>query len=567
MSVKSLVSSKSSLTVVAGGLVLTGLGVWGLVHGWFTKEGAGVHLLINQPLLLLFVLLAVGTIVGMIRFFSVSIGAAAVLFTAIAFSAYNANMAVPKVVGDLGLALFAYCIGVTAGASFFASLRKGIRPVIAVAVTLVGCAGIALGLGKLLDLSQGTIAGVFAGAVTNTPAMGAAATKLGAEHGAEVTTGYAVTYLGGVVIMLLTAIMALRSSRQADAGETEKLTNMTIRVTNENLPPLCELEHTAHGRVLFSRIKHDGVVGMAQREMVPQPHDRVLAIGKPSALRAAAQAMGRESTLPLHLERTAVDYRRIMLSRPQHFGRMVWELDLGEKFGATATRVRRADQDMLAEEDLVLQPGDRIRVAAPREKMGEVAKYLGDSEHGASDINPLGFATGLAVGLLLGAWKIPLPVGEPFELGMAAGPLLVGLVLGRVGRTGRVVWALPHQSSQTISHLGMLLFLAYAGGRAGAGFLPALRDQGPKLLLVGAVVTAFEALVLMGVARWLDNKSVPRLAGPRLAGMLAGSQTQPAILAYANDRTSHDQRVALGYALVYPIAMVTKILLAQFLAG
>lgn len=572
MRVKSLTTRKQSLTILASALIVAAVVVWVAAQGWLAKDGAAVHLLVEQPLLLLFVLLALGTIVGMIKFFGVSIGAAAVLFTAIAFSAYNAELAVPKVVGDLGLCLFAYCIGVTAGASFFSSLRKGIRPVVAVALTLIACAGIALGLGHLLGLTNGNIAGVFAGSLTNTPSLGAASAKLGPEHSAEATTGYAVTYLGGVVVMLLAAIRALRSARQADKGEVEPVTNMTIRVTNESLPPLEDLEHTSAGHVLFSRIKHDGVVGMATKDMVPQPHDRVLAIGSPAALHAAALAMGRQSTLPLHLERTQVDFRRVMLSKPHHFGRTVWELDLGEKFGATATRVRRADQDLLAEDDLVLQPGDRIRVAAPREKMGEVAKYLGDSEHGASDINPLGFATGLAVGLLLGAWAIPLPGGGQFELGVAAGPLIVGLILGRVGRTGSVVWALPHQSSETISHLGMLLFLAFAGGRAGAGFLPALRDQGPKLLLVGLVVTVFEAVVLLTVARWLDGKSgsrqaSPRLAGPRLAGMLSGAQTQPAILAYANGRTNHDQRVSLGYALVYPVAMVTKILLAQLLAG
>ncbi|HYO85060.1 MAG TPA: hypothetical protein VES01_01160 [Dermatophilaceae bacterium] len=147
----------------------------------------------------------------------------------------------------------------------------------------------------------------------------------------------------------------------------------------------------------------------------------------------------------------------------------------------------------------------------------------------------------LAVGPAFGMIRI-----KRVSIGAAAGPLLVGLVLGRLGRTGPVVWSLPHQSSEAMSHLGLLIFLAYAGGRAGSAFVDTIRSPlGIKVFLVGAAITAVHAAGLLLVARWLDGMS-----GPRLAGMIAGSQTQPAVLAYANHRTTYDQRVALGYPLV-----------------
>lgn len=521
------------------------------------------ELLIGKPVILLFVLLAIGTAIGYVRIRRVSIGAAAVLFTALAFSASNQKLALPEVIGTFGLALFAYCVGVTAGASFFASLKKGLQPLLMVTGVLVGLGALAYFGGRLLGLDAGTSVGVFAGATTNTPALAAAVERL---HGsAAPTVGYSISYLCGVVLMLVAVMKALKlkpKDQQEDASP-ENVTNVTIRVTHEDLPPLGELEETRHGHVLFSRVEREGDVHVASENEVPQPGDRVVAIGSPQAIQDVVEAVGRPSANPLHLERTGVDYRRIMLSSRALFGRTVAELELGEKFGAAATRVRRVDQDLLAEDSLVLQEGDRIRVAAPRDQMGAVATYLGDSEHAASDINPLGFATGLAIGLLLGALPIPVPGLGHLELGSAAGPLLAGLILGRVGRTGPIVWSLPHQASETMNHLGLLIFLAYAGGRAGSAFVDAVRSPlGIKVFLLGGVITALHGAAILVLSRRLSAMS-----GPRLAGMMAGAQTQPAVLAYANDKTNFDQRVALGYALIYPLAMVTKILIAQIMAS
>ena len=174
---------------------------------------------------------------------------------------------------------------------------------------------------------------------------------------------------------------------------------------------------------------------------------------------------------------------------------------------------------------------------------------------------PLPIFVSILVGLLVGAIPFAIPGLGDLTLGNAAGPLIIGLILGRLGRSGRVVWTMPHQAAETLTQLGLLLFLAYAGGRAGHALIEAIKTPlGIKLILAGLLVTGVHALALLLIGRRILGSS-----GPRVAGVIAGSQTQPAVLAFANDSTGYDARVALGYALVYPVAMVTKIIVAQIL--
>ena len=518
--------------------------------------------LAEHQVLLLFVILGIGTAVGQIRVRGISIGPAAVLFTALGFSAWHTDLALPEVVGTLGLALFAYCIGLVAGPSFFSSLKSGARPVGAVFGVLVGL-GVLVGVvGRLVGFDAGTIAGIYAGANTNTPALAAAIERLGGAP--EPTVAYSMTYVLGVAFLLAAAAWAFRRTSEdlEDTSGPEKIVNSTIKVTHDNVLTVSELTFTPHGRVLFSRHQvGDGEIDMSHGDTILRPGDRVLTVGPERAVEHVTKMLGRASGLRLDEERHDIDFRRMVLSEKRFFGRPVSDLELWQRFEARPTRVRRADHDFLATDSFVLQAGDRIRVAAPRERMDEVAHYLGDSEHGTSDINPLGLALGLAAGLLLGALPILVPGLGTMTLGSAAGPLLVGLVLGRLQRTGRIVWTLPHQAAEVLTQLGLLLFLAYAGGRAGSAFLHALGSPlGLKIIAVGALVSAVHAVALLVLAsRWL------KVAGPRLAGLVSGSQTQPAILAFANSASRNDERVALGYALVYPVAMVTKIVVVQVL--
>ncbi|GAA1810196.1 aspartate:alanine exchanger family transporter [Nostocoides veronense] len=519
--------------------------------------------LADQPVLVLFALLAIGTLLGKITVRGVGLGPAGVLFAALALSAIDPDWAVPEIVGTLGLSLFAYAVGIVAGPSFFGGLRRGIRPIALVAGALIGVGALTYALGRVLGFSSGTIAGLYAGANTNTPGLAAAIVRLNGSP--EPTVGYSLSYIGGVLVMLLTTAWLLRRGQSLPDPEPEgtspAMTTRTVEITHDNVMEIRELRRTPYGEVLFSRHRTpDGEMHMAAGSTVLRPGDLVHIVGARASVDHLTKQLGRASDEVLTMERDEFDFRRIVVSNKALFGKTIGELHLWDRFMATPTRVRRADQDFLAAADLHIQPGDRIRVTAPADQMAKVAKYLGDSEHAISDINPLGLATGMTLGLLLGIVPFAIPGLGTLHLGAAAGPLLVGLVVGRLGRSGPMLWTLPHSGAETLTQLGLLLFLAYAGGRAGSQVVTAITSPlGIKIVLAGLVVTAAHAAVLVVGVRRLS------MAAPRVAGLMAGSQTQPAILAYANENTTHDPRVTMGYALVYPVAMVVKIVICQIL--
>ncbi len=519
-------------------------------------------LLVEEPLILLFAVLAVGSLLGSIRFGGFSFGSAAVLFAGLAASAYNPEWVVPHILGIFGLAIFAYGIGISSGPQFFHVLRNYRSAVLLVVGVLVAAAGVAVLVGRALGLEGPVISGIYAGALTNTPALAASIEALGSD---APTVGYSVSYIGGVLGMVaavaLIGVAKLPGGARAQAADEAPppLVHQSIRVTATDAPELGSI--VEEGQVIFSRTERDGVVHVATDGFCPQPGDVVAVIGPQTAVDEVTARLGRPSTNYLALDRRELDFRRVAVSNSAIAGRTIADLRLYRRYGATATRVRRGDIDLLATDDLVLQIGDRVRIVAPRDRMPQVADVLGDSERASGEINAAGLALGLTLGLLLGAWAIPIPGGSSIQLGVAGGPLLVGLVLGRVHRTGPFIWSLPFPVATALNQLGILLFLAYAGTNAGDDLVAAMRsDQGVRILLAGLLVTGFAAFALT-----LLGPAVAKIAGPRLSGVIAGFQTQPAVLTFANDRNNGDPRVNLGYALAYPVAMIVKVIIAPLI--
>jgi putative transport protein len=525
--------------------------------------GPVLEKLAEEPVLLLTVLLALGGALGRVRVVGVPVGPAAVLFASIAVSALGAAqghpLQLPEVVGALGLVVFAYTVGVISGPTFFGSLRTGWRLMAWVAVVMALAATLAVAVGRALGLDAPVIAGSFAGALTNTPAL-AAASERAADPGGPII-GYSITYLWGVVGMLLATAWVLR--RHPDDAAADPLVHRTIRVDRDGPVPLGPLAAGYGGAVVFTRLKHQHAAStteLAGEDAVLGRRDLVTVVGPRGLVDQVTAELGHTSSHNIVDDRHALDYRRITISDAGLAGRTIHDLRL-DRYGATASRVRRGDVDLVAHPGFVVQMGDRLRVICPETRMEEVSAYLGDSERGISDINPAGLALGMLLGVLLGLVTVPLP-GGGFALGSAAGTLLVGLVFGRIGRVGPVVTSMPHGAASSLSTFGMITFLAYAGTAAGSRFADAVTSElGWKVAVLGLVLTSAAALALLLAARAAG--SPPR----QTAGVLGGAQTQPAVLAYANEQTGADLRVGIGYALVYPAAMIAKILLAQVLAG
>ena len=337
-----------------------------------------------EPLLLLALLLAVGGAIGSLRIGSFSLGPAAVLFTALAFSAFDERLRISREIGIFGLALFAFVVGIGAGPSFFTSIRSGGKALGAVILTLLCAAAVTVAVARAVGLSGPLLSGIYAGALTNTPALAAASQMWNSDLP---TVGYSVTYLFGVLGMLIGTMLALKTTAPAGASadmsspQVPQLDTATVRIEVEGLPDLQTLSERYDHHIIFSRIMrgdrpgHPGVVDLATDSAVPVPGDIVTVIGDVDRIAQFVQDVGHLSSVALTLDRSSLDYRRIAVSNPKVCGIPIGELRLPRRFGATATRIRRGDVDVLATDDLTLQIGDRVRVVAPPSKLKDVARF------------------------------------------------------------------------------------------------------------------------------------------------------------------------------------------------
>lgn len=526
-------------------------------------------LLLDDVVLLVFLVIGISAGVGGVRVKGVSAGPAAALFVGLAVGALDEDVGATDGLGllaELGLVLFTYTVGLASGPTFFAGLRRGGALALGVTAALVAAlAGMCTLAASALDLSAAERAGLFAGSSTNTPSLQAAVEAVGEG---DPVVAYSLAYPAAIASMLvvLTLLIGRRLPLPAKfeppppPPPAERLTNWTVAVTSTGLPPVGELRDRYPG-LGFSRVEHDGVVTIATTGHRIEPGDAVVVIGPRPAVEAFCTAVGHRSDRHLPLDRSTFDFRRILVSDRHLAGQRLGDLDLQGRFGVLATRVRRGDDDLLAHEAVVLQVGDRVRVVGPADGLDRVAVALGDSERGLSEVDALGFAAGVAAGLLLGMLSVGLPGGGEVELGPGGGPLVAGLCLGALSRTGPITWQVPRATNLVLRQLGILIFLACAGLGSGATFADAVATrQGLELLAAGVVVSAtFAALVPLVLQLTLRGDAV------RTAGMFAGIETQPAALAHAADRTAGDERVNEAYALVFPAAMIAKIVAVQFL--
>jgi putative transport protein len=530
-----------------------------------------VSLLRDDPLLLVFVVAAVGYLAGRIRIGGFGFGVAAVLFAGLAFGMADPALKVPRSLWTLGLVLFAYTVGLAAGPGFLSALRRrGVGANVAVLVAAVTAAATIAATGVGLGLSAEATAGAYAGGLTNTPALAATLEAVKETRpdrtfdaaSSRVLVGYAIGYPLGVTIALLAvfAIIRRRPSQQPSTARVGILVR-TALVERVGLGTLREVQARSGDVVTFGRVKRGERLFVADDDVVLLPGDLISVVGPDQALDEVVAFLGRESAEHVELDRGDVDFRRIVVSHRAVAGRTIADLDLPTQHGGTATRVRRGDLDMVAAPGLVLELGDRVRVVAPPSRMAEIAKFFGDSYRELRELDVLSFSVGVALGLLIGAIEIPLPGGGTFSLGFAGGPLIVGLALGAIGRTGPIVWQLPHSANLTLRQLGLVVFLAGIGVNAGEAFGSTVVSRDALGVVAAAVVVAATAslvTVLIGTLA-LD------LSVRTLAGILSGMQTQPAVLAYASEQAEDDTEVDVAYATVVPLAMILKIVLAPLL--
>lgn len=521
------------------------------------------HFCTENPVLVLFAVIALGYPIGRVRIGPVSLGVAGVLFAGLGAGALIPGIKPPEALHVLGLSLFVYAIGLSSGPSFVTALRSG-----GVKANLTAMAGLtaALGAASLAGnwLGRAQAAGLFAGALTNTPALAGVSETLrtlGDERGAATAVmAYSVAYPLAVGMGTILFSLAARqfSSYFGEDPAHEELCQLAVRVDSSHGAGerLGDLTAAEGWQVAFGRLTRDGVDRVAFPSERLLPGDVLTFVGTAHEVERVCAALG-EPVLDggAHREGT-VDVRRIFLSNRRLAGLTIEQLNLEEQFGGRITRVRRGDADMVPPSGFVVELGDRLRVVAPTSRMKDVGNFLGDSYQAVGEVEMLTFALGHALGLLLGALAVNVG-GITLKLGFAGGPLLVGLLLGSLRRTGPLVWQVPHAANMAIRQLGLAIFLAGIGLRAGGGLGAVPLEQVAGLAGAGVVISmAGMGVTLLIAGRWLN------FSPARSCGLAAAVMTQPALLAWGQERFGCGP-VDEGYATAYPLAMIAKVLLAQ----
>ena len=516
----------------------------------------------SSPLLALFVVVALGAAIGAIRIGPLRFGAAGALFVGLTVSAIHPEVVSThmSIVQSMGLAFFVYCVGISAGATFFQDLRKQTNLLALTTLVCVVGAVITFVGGRLLGLSSGLASGLFTGALTAAPALDTA-TRLTGDANAAVgyAFGYPIGVIGGILIVTITVTRKWLGPKDTPSLAGASLEAVSVHISKQ----INTRDITAwrEQRVRLSYLRR----GDRTRVIAPGedllPGDHVVMVGDPASIKDAAPLVGEILDHNLEDDRSDLAFERIVVSNPDVAGRSVSELNVTKRFGAVITRVRRGDLDLLARDDLDLQLGDHVAVVVPTDELDDIAQWLGDSERRVAEVDGMAFGIGLVLGLLLGIVSFPLPGGQGFQLGAAAGPLIVGMLLGALRRTGPLVWTLPAAANLTIRQIGLMLFLAALGLNAGPQFASLLGSPDGWRAAVLAAVMVLVCCVLQALgAKFIG------LSAPRAAGGIAGFLGQPAVLQAADARVT-DERIEAAYATLFAFAIIVKILLLPMITS
>jgi putative transport protein len=525
-----------------------------------------------------------GMALGSLKFKGIGLGTAGVLFAGILAGHFGEPVDEHTLhfVKEFGLILFVFTIRLQLGPGFFAALRQqGVKlNALAAAVVILGAVSAPL-IGWLAGFDPAAVLGIFSGASTNTPSLGAGTQTLSTIPGIAAdrltlpALAYAVTYPTAIVgiigtLLLLKQIFRIDPVREAaefavkHRRQAEALERRTLVVANPNLDgiSLGDVPGRLETGVTISRIRHAGETLVATDTTAIHLDDRLAVVGTRAGLDQFERVIGRRSDEDLARVESALTFRRVVVTDRSMLGRTVGELNLNERFHVAVTRVTRADMEMSAVPGLRLQFGDQLQIVGAAADLDQAAAAVGNSLKELNETHFIPFFIGIALGIALGTLPIAFPgLPQPVKLGLAGGPLLVALILGRVGRIGRQVWHMPVNTNLAFREFGIALFFAAVGLGAGAKFFATVFSAtGFQWLLAGVVVTVLPLLLIGIFAR-----VVWKLNYMDLSGVLAGSMTDPPALAFASNIAGSDAPT-VGYATVYPLTTLLRILSAQVLA-
>lgn len=524
----------------------------------------------------------IGTSIGNLKFKKISIGIAGVLFTGIVFGHFGIGLdeATLELFREFGLILFVYSIGMQVGPGFLSSLRNQGLKLNLIAVAIVTANVVIAAIYGIFAMVPPTVAvGLLSGAVTNTPGLAAAlqAIKeipgLTPEQLAGPATGYALAYpfgvIGIIVVMILLRLF-LRINVQEEneqlekAQQDERAGSMDIAVTNFSLQgkTIDTISHLVGSHVVVSRLWRNGTLKVPTAGDPLFLGDVIHVVGDRDVLNRLSLAVGEASKVDL-LEQptTSMLMRKVVVTRREAIGRSLGEINPQSRLSITVTRIMRAGIEFVATPDVRLQLGDSLRIVGEPGAIERAQKFFGNSVKKLDHPNLVPILFGIAIGVILGSIPFDIPgLPAPVKLGLAGGPLIAAIVLSRIGRINKLTFYVPTSANLMLRELGIALFLAAVGLKAGEHFVSYLTSgDGVYWMALGAVITVVPILII-GIWARLAGK----LNYMHLCGLIAGSMTDPPALAFAN-AMAQNEAPSVTYATVYPLVMILRILSAQIL--
>ena len=500
----------------------------------------------------IFFIALLGTLFGMIPFGPLRFGVAGTLFVGLAFGAFiELDDTILSSLQEMGLGLFIYMQGLSAGERFFSGFSAQLKHMITAAIAVIVAAGVALLAGGWLGLSPLLSVGVFSGATTSTASLAVAQQQTGEDLPA---VGYSLGYPVGVAVAILLVAFLLKQSwpgkKDQDNSAEEIFRSRTIRVTkNITYDELLErfedhfvIATIRRGNTRMGAGDHPDIrKGDILRVLVTKAkkHELTDALGK------------RQPQVPFVDKRLVIE--NIVVSNSDIAGRTVQELNLFQRYGGRIVRIHRGDDEFLASFDTHLDAGDRVDIIVEQDRLGDIRDYFGDSVQSYSQLNWVAVGGGLFLGYLVALIVIPMPGGASFELGFALGPLIVGLILGALHRTRHVPWKVPASINTAFQQWGLVIFLSSVGLASSEAFQStAFSWLGLKCMALAAIVTVVAIAIFSVASRFLGQSET------RTAGGISGIFGQPAVVNYATGMSS-DSRIMTGYAATIVVAQIIKI--------
>ena len=536
---------------------------------------------VAHSVLMFAIVIALGIVLGKVKVWGISLGITWILFVGIICSHFGMQVDghILHFVQEFGLILFVYSVGLQVGPGFFSSFRKGgmTLNMLATGIVLLGVVTTYI-IHVVTGLPITTMVGVLSGAVTNTPGLGAAQQAYMDASGMEdptIALGYAVAYPLGVVgiissIMLMRVLFRVNLEKENEALEredTDKGSNaqqFSVRVTNPALfgKDLKEVTRLINRKFVFSRVYHeDDSIELGSSETCLSAGDKLLVVAALQDIDAITAFLGERVEVEWEKLDKKLVSRRIAITKAAVNGKMLGEMKLRNCFGVNVTRVNRAGVDLVARPNLQLQIGDRLTVVGPEAAVNNVAKVLGNSLRRLREPNLVPIFLGIFLGIVLGSIPFTFPgIPQPVKLGLAGGPLIVAILVSRFGPQYGLVTYTTMSANLMLREVGIALFLASVGLRAGNGFVETIINQGGYAWIGYGVIITLVPLIIIGIIA----RAVYKVNYFTLMGLIAGSMTDPPALAYSNGVAGNDAP-SVSYATVYPLTMFLRVLTAQLL--